>query len=171
MYGYQYAQSGGGVKALCIFVGLILIGAVVVGVMLGGSELFNPSLNAAKAEKLRAETAALRAQATYEQQQREIALRLAEQKAAVELQALQARRAAELELLELTVTVSLIVGSAAVTALALAGSYYLIERARALPKEQLVKEMPRPELRILPSSPPGKKRMIFDRAGTPTKAA
>jgi len=167
MYGYQYTQSGGAMKALCIFLGLVLVGAVIVGVMLGGSELLSPSLNAAKADRLKAETAALRAQAAYEQQQRELALRLAEQKAAMELQALQARRAKELELLELAVTVGLIVGSAAVTALALAGSYYLIERARALPKEQPLKELQRPGLRVLPSMSERKQRAILYRASAP----
>lgn len=170
MYGYQYTQSGSAMKPLCIFVGLLLVSAVVAGIILGGTELLNPSVRKAEADKLKAETDALRAQAAYEHQQREIELKLAEQKATVELQAFQERRAKELELLELAVTVGLIVGSAAVTALAFAGSYYLIERARALPREQPVREMQRPDLRILPSRSE-RKRGISDHTSTPPKAA
>jgi hypothetical protein len=152
MYGgYQYTQSGGAMKVLCVFLGLILIGAVVAGVMLGGSELFSPSLNAAKADKLKAETAALRAQAAYEQRQREMELRLAEQKAAAELQALQDRRAVESELLEITATVGPVVASAVMIILAAAVSYYLIAKARALPKGQAVKETQRSDQETLPS--------------------
>ncbi|HID62019.1 MAG TPA: hypothetical protein EYP49_04675 [Anaerolineae bacterium] len=158
-------------KALCIFVGLILVGAVAAGVSLGGSELLRPTLHAAKADKIKAETAALRAQAAYEQRQREIELRLVEQKAAVELQALRDRRAIELELLEVAVTVSLMVGSAAVTALALAGSYYLVERAKALPEAQPVKEIQRPDLRILPSISERQQGSVSYRVNTPPNKA
>ncbi len=132
MYGYQSTRTADATKTILAFVGLLLIGGVIVGVFLGNSEPLNPSLHSAKVDKLKAETEALRAQAAYEQRQREIELRLIEEKATVELQALQNRRARELELLKKATTIGLIVGSVAMTALAIATSYYLIEKARAL---------------------------------------
>lgn len=118
-------------KALCTFIGLLLIGAVVAGVYLGGSELLSPSVHAARADKLEAEAAALRAQTAYEEHQRQIALDTAEQKAAVELETLQARRAKQLELMEPIAFVGMIVGSIAAITLTIAVSYYLVTKARA----------------------------------------
>jgi len=138
-------------KALCILVGLILVGAIVAGVILGGSELFSPSLSAAKADKLEAETAALRAQTAYEQRQREIELRLAEQKAAAELQALHDRHAVELALLEIAGIVGQVVGSIVLIILAVAAAYYLIAKAKALLKGQAMKEIQRSDQKTLPS--------------------
>jgi len=167
MYGYQYAQSGSAMKALCVFIGLILVGAIVAGVMLGDSELLSPSLNTAEADRIRAETAALRAQTAFEQQQRSIELRLAEQKADAELQALQARRAKELELLETTTTVGQVVGSTVAIVLAVAASYYLIAKARALPKGQAVREIQRSDQKTLPSISKRKPKSVPERAKSP----
>lgn len=163
MYGYQYAQSGSAMKALCVFIGLILVGAIVAGVMLGDSELLSPSLNTAKADRIKAETAALRAQTAYEQQQRSIELRLAEQKADAELQALQARRAMESELLEIAGIIGQVVGSIVVVMLAAAVSYYLIAKARALLKEQAVKEIRRSDQKTRPSVSERKQESISER--------
>jgi hypothetical protein len=123
-------QSGGAMKALCTFMGLLVIGAVVAGVYLGDSELFSPSVHAAKADKLAAEAAALRAHTAYEERQRQIALDIAEQKAAAELQALQARRARQLELMEPLAIVGMVVVSIAALTVTLAVSYYFIAKAR-----------------------------------------
>lgn len=131
MYGNQGMQSGDTMKALCTFIGLLLIGAVVAGVYLGGSELLSPSVHAAKADKLEAEAAALRAQTASEERQRRIALDIAEQKAAVELQALQARRARQLELMEPLAVGGVVVGSIAALTVTIAVSYYFITKARA----------------------------------------
>ena len=150
-------------KAICVLGGLILVGAIIAGVVLGGSELLSPSLHEAKADKLKAETAALRTQAAYEQRQREMELRLAEQKAATELQALQYRRAKELELLETTVTVGQVVGSTAVIFLAGAVSYYLFAKAKALVKDQAVKEIRRSDQKTMPSVSKRKQESISER--------
>ena len=121
-------------KALCTFMGFLLIGAVVAGVYLGDSELLSPSVHAAQADKLEAEAAALRAQTAYEERQRQIALDIAEQKAAAELQALQARRARQLELMEPLAIVGMVVVSIAALTVTLAVSYYFIAKARATAK-------------------------------------
>lgn len=168
MYGYQYAQSGDAMKAFWTVAGLVLVAAVIAGVLLGGSELLSPSLHAAKADRLKVETAAFRAQAAYEQRQREIELRLAEEKAIVELQALQDRRAKELEFLELAAIVGLIVGSAVVAALVAAVTYYLIEKAKALPKGQAVKEIRRSDQKTLPSISAREQASISERATSPS---
>lgn len=72
---------------------VIIVLAIVAGFMLADSEVFNESLNGSRAEKLKAEAEALRAQTAYEQQQRDLALRVAEEKAAIELQALRDHQA------------------------------------------------------------------------------
>jgi len=154
-------------KALLIFMGLILVGAIVVGLLLGNSELLNPSLHRAKVDKLKAETEAFRAQTAYEQRQREIELRLAEEKAAVELQALQDRRAKESEFLELAAIVGLIVGSIVVTTLGIGASYYIIAKARALPQGQAVKGIQLSDQRTQPLMSQRDQRNISERAKGP----
>lgn len=131
MYGYQGAQSGGAARVVCVFVGLLLIGAVVAGIFLGGSELLSPSVHEAEVEKLKAEADAIRVQTAYEERKREIELTSAEQKVAADLQALQARRAKQLELMEPIAIIGMIVGSIAALTLTIAVSYYLVTKARA----------------------------------------
>jgi hypothetical protein len=118
---FVYPQEGGGMRALVWFLGLLLVGAVVVGILLGNSELINPSLHAAKVDKLEAEAEALRAQTAYEERKHEI-----------ELQALQDRRATQLELQAPIIIVGLVAGT--VAALCVAGSvaYYFVTKARVL---------------------------------------
>jgi hypothetical protein len=134
---YGYVDSGGGAKALCVFVGVLLIIAIVGGVYLGGSELFSPSVHRAKAEKLDAEAAALRAQTAYEQQKHEIELALAEKKAAAELQTLQERRARQLELMEPVTIVGVVVGSIVALTLTVTISYHFITRGRPVREMQM----------------------------------
>lgn len=136
MYGFQGGASGNTTRPFWVFAGIVLIGAVIAGVLLGGSELLNPSLNSAKADKLNAETAAFRAKMVHEQRQREVELRLVEEKAAIELQALRDRRAREAELLEFAGIVGLVTGSAVAIALTVAASYYIVAKARISMKGQ-----------------------------------
>jgi hypothetical protein len=126
-----YPQERSGVQALCWFVGLLLIGAVVAGIYLGGSELLSPSVHSAEVDKLEAEAAALREQTTYEERQHQMELDVEEQKAEVELGALQARRAKQLELMEPLAIIGMVVGSIATLTLTFAVSYYFIKKARA----------------------------------------
>lgn len=168
--------SGGGsaMRSIISFMVLVVVGAIVLGLVLGGTELLNPNKAAAEAEKTRAETVAfvaqanneqryheielkaLEEQAAYEQKRREIELRAleeqAKQQAAVEAQALAARRAKELELLEIAVIVGLGVLSAVVVVLSGIGGYYLICRARRpLLEQQLVQATtPAREGRLIP---------------------
>jgi hypothetical protein len=132
MDGYQITRYRDTTKAFWFLAGLVLIGAVVAGVLLRDSELFSPSLHEAKADKLRAETEVLRVQTAYEQRQREIELRLAEEKAAIELQALRDRRTREMEFWELAASVGLVVGSVVVITLVIAALYYVVVKARIL---------------------------------------
>lgn len=138
-------------KALCTFMGLLLIGAAVAGVYVGGSELLSPSVHAAKADKLEAEASALLAQTAYEARQHEIELTLAEQKAAAELQALQARRARQLELVEPIAIVGMVVGSVAALTLTATVSYYLIAKARATTGKQVSEGEQLVQYRAVPS--------------------
>jgi hypothetical protein len=136
MYGFQGGMSANTTKPFWIFVGMVLVGAVIAGMLLAGAELFNPSLNTAKAEKLRAETAALQAQTAYERRQREIELRKAEEATVIELQALRDRRAREAELLEFAGIVGLVTSSAVAIVLTVAASYYVVAKARISMKGQ-----------------------------------
>jgi hypothetical protein len=113
-----YADSGGTAKAVCVFVGLLLAIAVVGGVYLGNSELFSPSVHAAKADKLKAEAAVLREQTEYERSKHEI-----------ELEALQRRRDKQLELMEPIAIVGMVVGCTVVLAVGAAVSYKLVKGA------------------------------------------
>lgn len=126
-----YTQERSGMQALCWFVGLLLIGAVVAGIYLGGSELLSPSVHSAEVDKREAEAAALREQTAYEKRQHQMALDLEEQKAEVELEAFQARRAKQLELMEPLAIVGAVVGSIAALTLTVAVSYYLVKKAKA----------------------------------------
>ena len=128
---YVYPSERSGIQALCWLVGLLLIGAVVVGIYFGGSELLSPSMHSAEVDKLEAEAAALQEQTAYERRQHQIELDLEEQKAEVELKALQARRAKQLELMEPLAIVGAVIGSIVAFTLTVAGSYYLIKKARA----------------------------------------
>jgi hypothetical protein len=152
MYSYQGAQSGGAAQAVCVFVGLLLVGAVVAGVFLGGSELLSPSVHEAEANKLKAEADAIRTQTAYEERQRQIALDLAEQKAATELQTLQARRAKQLELMEPLTIVGTVVGSLVVLTLTVTISYYFITKARAV-QGPVLERAQLAQHNVVPSSP------------------
>jgi hypothetical protein len=108
-------------QSLFTFLGLLLIAAVIVGAVLGNSELLNPSMNAAEVDKLEAEAEAIRAQTAYE-----------EQKHQIELQALREREARRQEMQEPMTIAGLIAGSIVATCLATSLSYYFVARGQAL---------------------------------------
>lgn len=184
-------SGGSAMKGVIVLIGLVLAGAIVLGVALSDSELLNPNNGRAEAERIRAETDAFVAEKSYEQQRYEIGLKAleeqtayekqrreielkaleeqaayeqrrreielsaleeqAKQQAVVEAQTLAARRAKELELLETFATVGQVVGFAVMITLAATVSYYLIAKARALSKGQVVKEIQRSDEATLPS--------------------
>ena len=131
MYAGYPGNSTGAVSALVIFIGALLVAAVVGGVALGNSERFNPSLAKARVDKLRAEAASIRAQTAHDQHQRQLELEREEQQNAIRAQALLERQAVERKLLELAGYCVLFVGSVAVLTLAIGISYYWIEKGVA----------------------------------------
>jgi hypothetical protein len=108
-------------RALVWLVILLLIGAVMVGILLGNSEPLNHSLYAAKVDKIQAEAEALRAQTAYEEQKHEI-----------ELQALRNRYANLLELQAPIIIVGLVAGTVAALCVAVSAAYYFIRKASVL---------------------------------------
>ncbi len=77
-----YTHYGGGIQALVVLAVLLLICGIIGGVLLGDTELLNPSIHAAQADKIEAEAEALRAETAAKAE-----------RAAADLEALQARRA------------------------------------------------------------------------------
>lgn len=110
---YLLPQERGGMRALCWFVGLLLLGAVIAGVLLGSSELLSPSVHEAKVDALREKT-------EYTRLKHEI-----------ELEALQERRDRQLELMEPIAVVGLVVGAISGFTLTVAVSYYFVAKAKA----------------------------------------
>jgi hypothetical protein len=108
-------------RALCTFLGLLLIAALAVGAIVGNSERLNPSMHAARVDRLEAEAEAIRAQTAYE-----------EQKHQIELQALREREARRQEMQEPVTIAGLITGSIVATCLVTSLSYYLVARGQAL---------------------------------------
>lgn len=156
MYGYG-ASSGNGIKAFCFSIVFLIIIAIVMGLALAGTELFDRSRAQAEADRIQAETEAIRAQTAYEEGQRnlelqraqqqaaqaqrlrEIELQKAEQKAAAELQALKEFQAAEAEFLQGMAYIGPIVLAIALLCPAFAASYYLIRKGIALQIKQIPK--------------------------------
>lgn len=146
MYGYG-ASSGNGIKAFCSVMVFLVIVATIAGMLLAGSELFDRSRAQAEADRVKAETEALRAQTTYEEskrqlelqaereqaayakQLREIALQKEAQKAAAEVQSHQRLQAIQAAFLKSVTNISLVVLPLAVAILVGVCSYYLITRA------------------------------------------
>lgn len=126
MFGNQYPQQSNGLDVGCLAIGLLAVVAIVGGAYLGGSELLNPSLHAAKTDKLKAEAAALREKTAYESRKHDLELTLAEEKAALELETLQERRARQLELVEPLAIALTVIVCLGILIVAMAGSYCLI---------------------------------------------
>jgi hypothetical protein len=83
-------------RSIISFIVLVVAGAIVLGLVLGGTELLNPNKAAAEAEKTRAETDVFVAQNNHEQQRHEIELKALEEQTAYERQ----RHEIELKTLE-----------------------------------------------------------------------
>ncbi len=133
MYGPQGSESGGAVRALCTFAGLLLLAALIGGLFLGGSELLSPRIRSAEAERIRAEAEALRAETAAKARERALAIQLQQQEAEVELQALRERRARQLEMVEPLAIAGVVTVAGAVFALTAVGCYCLVKRARSAP--------------------------------------
>jgi hypothetical protein len=129
-------------KALAFVVIVILVGAVLLGLNLSQTDVFNPHTRIAEASRIEAETAALVAQNEYDEQLRQIELDRIREETKINLEALRARRAKEVEILEQEarrrsdlheLAVLLVVGAGAVAILVLsvALAYYLVCRGNA----------------------------------------
>jgi hypothetical protein len=149
MYGYG-ASWGNGIRAFCSVVLVLVIVAVIAGVLMAGSELFDPSRAKAEADRLNAETEVIRAQVAYEEQQRrlelqstqqqaayeqrlrEIHLQEEEQKAATRVQALNEFRAFKSKVYRVLAQVLPVVSAIALLFPAFAASYYLVRKGTVL---------------------------------------
>ena len=106
-------------RAGCNFIGMLLIAAVIFGVVLGNSQFLNPSMHAARVEKVQAETEAIRAQTAREEREHEI-----------RVQALR-ERMARWQDAEPVAVVSFVAGLLLATLIALPVTHYLVRKARA----------------------------------------
>jgi hypothetical protein len=122
---FNYPQNGGAIPALVVLAVLMLIGGIVSGVLLGDTELLNPSMHRAQADKIEAEAEALRAETAAKAQ-----------KAAADLKALLERRTVLLALLPAMVMAGVVVGSMAILMLTAAVAYFIIAKARAATRGQ-----------------------------------
>lgn len=122
-----------------LLIGLILFGAVMLGVALSGADVLSPISARARARRFDSETAMLNAQNTLNQRRQEVELALRQQEAAIMLEVLHQRQIKELkilednakhwrDLIELCILVTLSIGGIAVLIVALALSDFLISR-------------------------------------------
>ena len=87
-------------RSVTVLIGLVVAGAIVLGLALSDADVLNPKTSDAMARRMNAETDAYISQMTYEQKRQELELRVLEERSAIEAQALVAQRAKELELME-----------------------------------------------------------------------
>lgn len=87
-------------KTLSLVVIVILLGAVLLGLNLSQTDIFNPHTRTAEARRIDVETDALAAQYEIDQQLRQIELNRVQEETNINLEALRARQAKALELME-----------------------------------------------------------------------
>jgi len=87
-------------KALAFVVMVILLGAVLLGLTLSQTDVFNEHTRLAEAGRIEAETTALVARNKSDEQLRRIELSRIQEETNINLEALRAHRAKELELME-----------------------------------------------------------------------